>query len=96
LANQPGSLGGVCTLIGEQRANIDNLSITTRKPDFFQMSMDLEIRDTKHLGDILSALRAQSFVNQVERAAGRRGMAGPPSESGQPRLPLGHAAMLTH
>ena len=96
LANQPGSLGGVCTLVGEQRANIDNLSITTRKPDFFQMSIDLEVRDTKHLGDILSALRAQSFVNQVDRATGRPGPAGPPAESGQPRLPLGHAAMLTH
>ncbi len=96
LANQPGALGVVCTLVGEQRANIDNLSITTRKPDFFQMSIDLEVRDTKHLGDILSALRAQSFVNQVDRATGRVGAAEPPIEPGQPRLPLGHAAMLTH
>ncbi len=69
LANQPGALGQVCTLVGEQRANIDNLAITTRKPDFFLMTMDLEVRDTKHLSDILSALKAQSFVNQVARAS---------------------------
>ncbi len=96
LANQPGALGVVCTLVGEQRANIDNLSITTRKPDFFQMSIDLEVRDTKHLGDILSALKAQSFVNQVDRATGRAGATDRPGEAGQPRLPLGSAAMLTH
>ena len=70
LANQPGALGEVCTLIGEQKANIDNLSMTTRKPDFFQISIDLEVRDTKHLSDILSALKAQSFVNQVARVTG--------------------------
>jgi len=71
LANQPGALGKVCTLIGEQMANIDNLSMTNRKPDFFQIVIDLEVRDTKHLADILRALRAQSYVNAVERASGR-------------------------
>ncbi|MEM7210541.1 MAG: bifunctional (p)ppGpp synthetase/guanosine-3',5'-bis(diphosphate) 3'-pyrophosphohydrolase [Pseudomonadota bacterium] len=67
LANQPGALGKACVLVGEQGANIDNMSMTTRKPDFFQINMDLEVRDTKHLAGILSALKAQSFVNQVER-----------------------------
>ena len=96
LANQPGALGAVCTLIGEQRANIDNLQITTRKPDFFQMSIDLEVRDTKHLGNILTALRAQSFVNQIERATGTPTAADPRAEPGQPRLPLGQTAVLAH
>ena len=96
LANQPGALGVVCTLVGEQRANIDNLQITTRTPDFFQMSIDLEVRDTKHLANILTALRAQSFVNQVERAAGRSPAAERPAEAGQPRLPLGHVAAPVH
>jgi guanosine-3',5'-bis(diphosphate) 3'-pyrophosphohydrolase len=89
LANQPGTLGTVCTLVGEQQANIDNLGVTLRKPDFFLMSVDVEVRDVKHLSDILTALRAQSFVNQVERAIT------PPEERAdetaveQPRLPLG-------
>jgi (p)ppGpp synthase/HD superfamily hydrolase len=68
LANEPGTLGTVCTLVGEQHANIDNLGVTTRKPDFFQMAIDIEVRDTRHLGDILTALKAQSFVSRVERA----------------------------
>jgi GTP pyrophosphokinase len=91
LANQPGTLGAVCSLIGEQMANIDNLGVTTRKPDFFLMSMDIEVRDVKHLSDILTALRAQSFVNQVARAVTppERDAEEPPV--GQARLPLGSA-----
>jgi len=91
LANQPGTLGAVCSLIGEQMANIDNLGVTTRKPDFFLMSVDIEIRDVKHLSDILTALRAQSFVNQVERVVTppERDTGESPVE--QARLPLGSA-----
>ncbi|GMG80961.1 bifunctional (p)ppGpp synthetase/guanosine-3',5'-bis(diphosphate) 3'-pyrophosphohydrolase [Paralimibaculum aggregatum] len=67
LANQPGALGSACLLIGEQGANIDNLVITTRKPDFFLMSITLEVRDTKHLSGILTALRAQDYVSHADR-----------------------------
>ncbi|MEM9148384.1 MAG: bifunctional (p)ppGpp synthetase/guanosine-3',5'-bis(diphosphate) 3'-pyrophosphohydrolase [Pseudomonadota bacterium] len=68
LANQPGALGHACTLIGERGANIDNLLISNRKPDFFTMTMLVEVRDVKHISDILTALRAQSYVSQAERA----------------------------
>ena len=89
LANQPGTLGTVCSLVGEQQANIDNLGVTTRKPDFFLMSIDLEVRDVKHLSDILTALRAQSFVNQVERAITPPEHEDEEAAGEQPRLPLG-------
>lgn len=96
LANEPGALGKICTLVGEQQANIDNLSLTTRKPDFFQMNVDLEVRDTKHLSGILSALKAQSFVNHVERAVEPL-FAGPETaEVGQPKLPLGQRSVTSH
>jgi GTP pyrophosphokinase len=91
LLNQPGTLGRVCTLVGEHSANIENIGVTTRKPDFFLMTMDIEVRDIRHLNDILTSLRAQSFVNKVERA--RHPL---PGQGGaqrgsvdQPRLPLG-------
>jgi GTP pyrophosphokinase len=96
LANQPGTLGTVCTLIGEQLANIDNLGVTTRKPDFFLMSVDLEVRDVKHLSDILTALRAQSFVNQVERAITPPVRGAEPPVAEQPRLPLGSTPAPHH
>jgi GTP pyrophosphokinase len=96
LANQPGTLGTVCTLVGEQQANIDNLDVTTRKPDFFLMSMDLEVRDVKHLSDILTALRAQSFVNQVERAITPPERGSEEAAEEQPRLPLGSSPAPQH
>ncbi len=67
LANEPGALGAVCALIGEQRANIDNIMVTDRKPDFFKVRVDLEVRDVKHLAGIVTALEAQAIVNDVAR-----------------------------
>ena len=96
LANEPGNLGKVCTLVGEQHANIDNLSMTTRKPDFFQMSVDLEVRDTKHLSGILSTLKAQSFVNHVERAIETPAERRSADLSSQSRLPLGQGSVPNH
>ena len=96
LANEPGALGQVCTLIGEMKANIDNLSMTTRKPDFFRMHVDLEVRDTKHLGDILGALKAQSYVNQVERTTSRPEDESTRAEGRQQRLPLGQTTLTRH
>ena len=96
LANQPGTLGTVCSLVGEQQANIDNLGVTLRKPDFFLMSVDLEVRDVKHLSDILTALRAQSFVNQVERAITRPEQEAEDVAVEQPRLPLGSSPASQH
>jgi hypothetical protein len=53
------------------------------------MTMDLEVRDTKHLGDILGALRAQSFVSRVERLTSTPAPAPELGDGGQPKLPLG-------
>jgi len=96
LANQPGALGKVCTLIGEQLANIDDLVISNRKPDFFHMSIHLEVRDVKHLSDILTAIRAQSYVSQVDRATGEGpGREDRPAQP-QPREALGNAPHPRH
>jgi GTP pyrophosphokinase len=70
VANEPGSLGGLSTIIGKSHGNISNLKITNRSTDFFEMLIDVEVRDAKHLTDIIAALRASSFVNSVERARG--------------------------
>jgi (p)ppGpp synthase/HD superfamily hydrolase len=96
LANLPGTLGAVCTLVGEQHANIDNLDVSLRKPDFFQMTIDIEVRDTRHLGNILTALRAQSFVSQVDRAITPPADARSGSVEGQARLPLGSEPAQRH
>ncbi|MGE0715985.1 MAG: bifunctional (p)ppGpp synthetase/guanosine-3',5'-bis(diphosphate) 3'-pyrophosphohydrolase [Alphaproteobacteria bacterium] len=68
LANEPGSLGNLTTIIGKNQGNISNLKITSRSTDFFEMLIDIEVQDVKHLTNIIAALRAAPSVNSVERA----------------------------
>ncbi len=68
LANEPGSLGSVSTIIGKNQGNISNLKITNRSMDFFEMLIDVEVSDVKHLTNIIAALRATPVITSVERA----------------------------
>jgi GTP pyrophosphokinase len=68
LANEPGSLGALSTTIGRNRANISNLKIIRRSLDFFEMLIDLEVSDVRHLTDVMAAMRAMPEVTAVERA----------------------------
>jgi GTP pyrophosphokinase/guanosine-3',5'-bis(diphosphate) 3'-pyrophosphohydrolase len=67
IGNDAGVLGRICTLIGEQKANISDLTFVDRKPDFYRLLVDLQSRDVEHLHGILSALDAESDVASVER-----------------------------
>ena len=68
--NTPGSLGDLSTVIAKNNGNISNLKITHRSEDFFDMLIDVEVRNVKHLTDIIAALRATPSINSVERARG--------------------------
>lgn len=70
VANEPGSLGSLSTVIGKTQANISNLKITNRSVDFFEMLIDLEVTDVKHLTNVMAALRASPVITSVERARG--------------------------
>ncbi|MEM9813085.1 MAG: bifunctional (p)ppGpp synthetase/guanosine-3',5'-bis(diphosphate) 3'-pyrophosphohydrolase, partial [Pseudomonadota bacterium] len=70
IANDAGVLGKVCTLIGEQRANITDIVFTDRKPDFYKVVIDLEVRDVTHLHNVQTALEADQDVSQVVRFRG--------------------------
>ena len=68
VANQPGSLSSLSTVIARHHGNISNLRIVNRSMDFFDMVIDVEVTDVKHLADITAALRATPAINAVERA----------------------------
>jgi len=70
IANEPGNLGSLTTTIGKQGGNISNLKITNRSTDFFEIMVDIEVADVKHLSTIIAALRATPVINAVERARG--------------------------
>jgi RelA/SpoT family (p)ppGpp synthetase len=67
MANDAGVLGRICTLIGEQRANITDIVFTDRKPDFYRMVIVIEVRDMEHLTHVLTAIDADSDVAEVRR-----------------------------
>jgi len=71
IQNEPGSLGTLSTVIGKNGGNITNLKITSRSQDFWEMLIDVYVNDTKHLNNIIAALRATSIITNVERARGR-------------------------
>jgi GTP pyrophosphokinase len=68
VANQPGSLSKLSTVIARHEGNISNLRIVNRSMDFFDMVIDVEVNDVKHLANITAALRATPAINAVERA----------------------------
>ena len=67
IRNDAGVLGRICTLIGAQGANISDLIFEERKPDFYRLMVEIELRDREHLHSLLTALEAESDVAQVAR-----------------------------
>ena len=70
VTNEPGSLGSLSMIIAKNHGNINNLKITNRSSDFFEILVDIEVKDVKHLTTIISALRATSTINAAERSRG--------------------------
>ncbi|MCL3881311.1 bifunctional (p)ppGpp synthetase/guanosine-3',5'-bis(diphosphate) 3'-pyrophosphohydrolase [Marivita sp. GX14005] len=67
IGNDAGVLGRICTLIGEQKANISDLNFVDRKPDFYKLLIDIDLCDANHLHSVMSALEAESDVASVVR-----------------------------
>ena len=71
IGNEAGALGTLSTVIGKNGGNIVNLKITNRTIDFWDMLIDVYVNDTKHLNNIIAALRATPQIAEVDRARGR-------------------------
>lgn len=71
IQNEAGSLGTLSTVIGTNGGNITNLKITSRSEDFWEILIDIYVNDTKHLNNIIAALRATPTIANVERTKGR-------------------------
>ena len=70
IANEPGSLSNLSSVIARNLGNISNLKITNRTPEFFEIMVDIEVSDVKHLTNIIAALRANPSISSVDRARG--------------------------
>lgn len=68
--NERGTLGNLSTVIAQNLGNIHNLKFTDRSADFYEMLVDIEVADSKHLSEIIAALRATPNISSVDRTSG--------------------------
>ena len=67
IANAAGVLGRVCSVAGDLKANISDLHFLDKKPDYYRLQVDVDLRDIEHLHTILTALDAESDVARIAR-----------------------------
>ena len=67
LTNEPGALHAVTGIVSSNLGNINNILIANRSEDYFDFRFDIEVRDVKHLTEIIAALRAEPMVHNVDR-----------------------------
>lgn len=70
LYHEKGSLGVLANIVAQNGGNINNLSITNRLDDFFEMHIDIEVFDREHMETIISELRARPAIYSVKRCGG--------------------------
>ena len=68
ITNKRGSLNTLTQIIADFGGNITNFLINQRSDDFFQLSLDLEVNDAKHLNEIITGLRTNLSIYEVNRA----------------------------
>ena len=73
--NQPGALGIMAGILGQQGANIVNLSLDDRDQSFHTYHVAIEVSDVSHLMRIIAALRAADVVASADRIEARVGLA---------------------
>ena len=71
LTNRPGSLNALAAGIARTGANIANLRIQRRSVDFFDLDVDVEVENIRHLNEILVALEASAEIYMAERVTKR-------------------------
>lgn len=67
VSNETASLATVTNVIARENGNISNFKIINRSMDFFELLIDVEVRDVRHLGNIIANLRSKAVVQSVER-----------------------------
>jgi guanosine-3',5'-bis(diphosphate) 3'-pyrophosphohydrolase len=67
VSHEPAALATVTNVIAKEMGNISNLKIINRSSDFFEILLDIEVKDVKHLNNIIAGLRSKEVVQSIER-----------------------------
>lgn len=70
-ANEPGAIASFTTVIARNGGDITNFKVTNRTAEFWEVTLDIYVKDIKHLNNVIAALRATPVVVSVDRARGR-------------------------
>lgn len=70
LEHVPGALADVTKIIGEAGGNLTSIKTLKRSSTFFDMIMVVDVRDNRHLSQIIAAMRASIYVAEAHRARG--------------------------
>lgn len=68
ISHTPGALANVTKIIGDAGGNLINISTINRSPAFFDMILDLEVNNKRHLSQIIAAMRTSTYVVGTTRA----------------------------
>lgn len=68
LNNEPGSLAELSNLVARNNGNISNLNIVYRTISYFELLVDIGVKDLKHLTDIVAAMKASKYISYVSRS----------------------------
>jgi guanosine-3',5'-bis(diphosphate) 3'-pyrophosphohydrolase len=68
--NKPGVLAQVAAAIADRGSNIENVEYQERDMNVAAILITIEVRDRKHLADVMRALRRSSVVHGLQRANG--------------------------
>jgi GTP pyrophosphokinase len=68
--HEPAALANLTNAISKQDASVINLKIVNRQQDFFEILVDVEVRDLRHLMSVIAGLRATPSITEVERSRG--------------------------
>ena len=69
-ANSPNALANLTNAVVKHDGTLMNLKIVNRQQDFFEVLVDVDVRDTRHLSTVIAGLRGAAGITQVERAKG--------------------------
>ncbi|MEL6111690.1 MAG: bifunctional (p)ppGpp synthetase/guanosine-3',5'-bis(diphosphate) 3'-pyrophosphohydrolase [Pseudomonadota bacterium] len=65
--NEVGGLSEIASIIARYGVSVTNISFINRTPDFFDLVIDVGVKDLKTLTQLLTALRASRITISVER-----------------------------
>ena len=68
LSNEPGTLGEISNILARHNTNISNLNIVYRTVSYFEIILDVEVKNVNQLNDVIAALKSSKVVSYVARS----------------------------